>query len=42
MAEFGLDALVLIADPQGRLVAETSVRHLLPSAFGPEYLGRRE
>ncbi len=38
MAEFGLDTIVLIADGQGRLVKEMTVRELLPEAFTPEHL----
>ena len=38
MAEFGLDTVVLLADGEGRLVQETTVRGLLPSAFTPEHL----
>jgi len=40
MAEFGLDTLVLLADGNGRLVKETTVRELLPEAFTPEMLER--
>ena len=38
MAEFGLDAVVLIVDGQGALVQRTSVRALLPDSFGPKQL----
>ena len=38
MAEFGLDTLVIMADGQGRIVQETTVRDLLPGAFTPEQL----
>jgi cytidine deaminase len=38
MAEFGLDTLVLMADGNGKLVKETTVRELLPEAFTPEKL----
>jgi len=38
MAEFGLDAVVLIVDGQGALVNRTSVRALLPDSFGPQKL----
>jgi len=41
LSEFGLDVQVLIADEQGRLVQETSLRELLPGAFGPEDLPRK-
>ncbi|MCK5843851.1 MAG: cytidine deaminase [Victivallales bacterium] len=38
LAEFGLDIAVLIADGKGNLTKETSIRDLLPYAFGPEHL----
>jgi len=38
LAEFGLDTVVLIADGNGRLVKETTVRELLPGAFTPKEL----
>ncbi len=38
MAEFGLDALVLVADGEGRLVQESTVADMLPGAFTPEDL----
>ncbi len=38
MAEFGLDAVVLLADANGALVKETTVGGLLPEAFTPEKL----
>jgi len=38
LAEFGLDTVVLIADGEGNLVQETTVRDLLPGAFTPEKL----
>ncbi len=38
LAEFGLDIVVYIADGDGNLVQETSVRELLPGAFTPEHL----
>jgi cytidine deaminase len=40
LAEFGLDTVVLIGDGQKNLVAETTVRDLLPGAFTPEHLDR--
>ena len=40
MAEFGLDTIVLMADGDGRLVKETTVKELLPEAFTPEKLKR--
>lgn len=39
MAEFGLDTIVLLADGNGKLVQETTVRELLPDAFTPIDLG---
>jgi cytidine deaminase len=38
MAEFALEMTVLIADSAGRLRQETTVRDLLPGAFGPSHL----
>ena len=38
LAEFGLDTVVLMADKNGKLVKETTVRELLPEAFTPEKL----
>jgi cytidine deaminase len=38
MAEFGLDTIVLIADGNGKLIEETTVRILLPEAFQPHHL----
>jgi cytidine deaminase len=40
LSEFGLDTIVLIADGTGRLLKETSVRELLPEAFGGRQLGK--
>jgi cytidine deaminase len=40
MAEFGLDTLVLIADDQGNIAQELTVRDLLPGAFTPKDLPR--
>jgi cytidine deaminase len=40
MAEFGLDTVVLIGDPDGRLIDETDVARLLPGAFTPKDLLR--
>jgi len=40
LAEFGLDTVVLIADKDGQVVLETSVRELLPGAFTPDDLVR--
>jgi len=36
LSEFGLDTIVLIADEQRNVVVETTVRELLPRAFGME------
>jgi cytidine deaminase len=41
LAEFGLDTIVLIADGQGKLVKQTTVKELLPEAFTPASLSRR-
>ena len=41
LAEFGLDTLVLIANKDGELVQETTVRDLLPGAFTPEHLVKK-
>lgn len=38
LAEFGLDTLVLMADGRGEVLLETTVRDLLPDAFGPDSL----
>jgi len=38
MAEFGLDWIVLIANEQGEVVRETTLRELLPDAFTPQDL----
>ena len=38
LAEFGLDTIVLIANREGRLVKEMTVKELLPEAFTPEQL----
>jgi len=35
LSEFGLDTIVLIADGDGKLSMETTVRNLLPEAFLP-------
>jgi len=42
MAEFGLDTTVLIADSEGKVSQETTVRELLPGAFTPKDLVRGE
>src|SRR5262245_28271790 len=38
MAEFGLDTIVLIANGEGKLLKQTTVKDLLPEAFTPEKL----
>jgi len=38
MAEFGLDTVVLMADGNGKLIKETTVKELLPEAFTPKHL----
>src|SRR5689334_24755577 len=40
LAEFGLDTLVLIANGQGELLKEMTVKELLPEAFTPEHLNK--
>jgi len=40
MAEFGLDTIVILADGNGKIVQETTVKELLPGAFTPEHLKR--
>jgi cytidine deaminase len=40
LAEFGLDTLVLIANGNGELLKEMTVKELLPEAFTPEKLDR--
>lgn len=39
LAEFGLDTIVIIADETGNSVEQTTVRELLPGAFGPTDMG---
>ncbi len=41
LAEFGLDTLVLIANGEGELLQETTVKELLPGAFTPEHLVKK-
>jgi cytidine deaminase len=38
LAEFGLDTIVLMANGEGELVKEMTVRTLLPEAFTPKHL----
>jgi cytidine deaminase len=38
LAEFGLDTIVLLADRNGKLLQETTVKELLPEAFTPDHL----
>ena len=38
MAEFALDMIVLMADGNGKLIKEATVKELLPEAFTPEHL----
>ena len=40
LAEFGLDTIVLIANGQGKLIKQTTIKELLPEAFTPEHLSR--
>lgn len=41
LAEFGLDTIVLIADGEGNLIRETTIKELLPGAFTPEKLVKK-
>jgi cytidine deaminase len=38
LVEFGLDTVVLIANGEGKLLKEMTVKELLPEAFLPEHL----
>jgi len=38
LSEFGMDAQVLIVGPDGDVLQRTTVRELLPDAFGPDKL----
>jgi cytidine deaminase len=38
LAEFGLDTIILMADRNGNLIKETTVKELLPEAFMPDHL----
>jgi len=40
LSEFGLDTRVIIADAEGNITNRTTVRDLLPNAFGPEQLNQ--
>ena len=40
LVEFGLNTIVLIANGEGKLLKEMTVKELLPEAFMPEHLGR--
>ena len=40
MAEFALDMVVLMADGNGKLIKETTVKELLPEAFTPDHLSK--
>ncbi|MDX1435502.1 MAG: cytidine deaminase [Anaerolineales bacterium] len=39
LSEFGKDMIVLIANDKAEVLSETTLRELLPGAFGPEKLG---
>ena len=41
LAEFGQDTIVLIANGDGALLQETTVKDLLPGAFTPEHLVKK-
>jgi cytidine deaminase len=38
LSEFGLEAVVVAADADGNILRQTTVRDLLPEAFGPTQL----
>ena len=38
LVEFGLDTIVLIANREGKLIKEMTIKELLPEAFTPEHL----
>jgi cytidine deaminase len=40
LSEFGLEAHVLIVDDNGGIVSRSTVRELLPTAFGPKQLSQ--
>lgn len=40
LAEFGLDTIVLMADQNGKLLEETTIKELLPGAFTPDHLSK--
>jgi len=40
LSEFGLETLVLVADPSGKIASETTLAALLPQAFRPNHLPR--
>ena len=42
LAEFGLDTQVLIADEEGNVLQEMQVKDLLPGAFTPGFLPKKE
>jgi cytidine deaminase len=41
LAEFGLDTMVLMADGNGKLLKETTVKELLQEAFTPDQLSSK-
>ena len=41
LAEFGLETIVLLADGNGKLLKETTVKELLPEAFTPDQLSSK-
>ena len=41
MAEFGLDTIVLMANGNGEVIKEATVRELLPEAFTPNHLSNQ-
>ncbi|TFH37662.1 MAG: cytidine deaminase [Anaerolineales bacterium] len=41
LAEFGRDIEIYTVDSDGKVILETTVKDLLPEAFGPEYLPKK-
>lgn len=42
LAEFGLETIILVADDSGKIKLETSLKDLLPLAFGADKLDKME
>ena len=41
LAEFGFDTIVILADGNGKITKETTLRELLPDAFTPDRLSKQ-